>query len=99
MLSCYCPNNQKGLYTRNVKRTVENTRFCGDDTDTNMRIKKAQANRMFHLSENWCHFDTENPTEEYWFWEPCKTCRREQEDASTYCTLTIEDLPTKKCSF
>jgi len=99
MLNCYCPNNRKGFYTKKVKRTVENTRFCGDDTDIEMSIKKAQANRMFHLCENWCLFDTENPTQEYWFWDPWKTCWREQEDTSTYCTQAIEDPLTIEMQF
>merc|ERR1712203_313539 len=99
MLNCYCPNNRKGFYTKKVKRTVENTRFCGNNTDIEMRIKKAQANRMFHLCENWCLFDTENPTMEYWFWDPWKTCWREQEDLSTYCTHTIEDPITIEMQF
>jgi len=99
MLNCYCPNNRKGFYTKKVKRTVENTRFCGLDTDTEERIKKAQANRMFHLCENWCLFDTENPTEEYWLWDPWKTCWREQEDSSTYCAHIIEDPLTIEMQF
>jgi len=99
MLNCYCPNNRKGFYTKKVKRTVENTRFCGNDSDIENSIKKAQANRMFHLCENWCLFDTENPTEEYWFWDPWKTCWREQEDASTYCTQGIEDPRTIEMQF
>merc|ERR1712060_339107 len=99
MLNCWCPNNRKGVYTKKVKRTVENTRFCGDDTDIEMSIKKAQANRMFHLCENWCLFDTENPTMEYWFWDPWKTCWREQEDTSTYCTQAIEDPLTIEMQF
>jgi len=99
MLNCYCPNNRKGFYTKKVKRTVENTRFCGNDTDIDERIRKAQANRMFHLCENWCLFETENPTEEYWFWDPWKTCWREQEAASSYCTHIIEDPLTIEMQF
>jgi len=99
MLDCYCPNNRKGFYTKKVKRTVENTRFCGNDNDTEMRIKKAHANRMFHLCENWCLFDTENPVEEYWFWDPWRTCWREQEDDSSYCTHIIEDPVTIEMQF
>jgi len=100
MLNCYCPNNRKGFYTKKVKRTVENTRFCDYDTDIEERIRKAQANRMFHLCENWCLFDTENPTEEYWFWDPWKTCWREQQEAaSSYCTHIIEDPLTIEMQF
>jgi len=99
MLNCYCPNNRKGFYTKKVKRTVENTRFCGNDTDIEMRIKKAQANRMFHLCENWCLFDTENPTMDYWLWDPWKTCWREQDELSTYCNHVIESPITIEMQF
>jgi len=79
MLKCYCPNNRKGYYTKKVRRTVENTRYCGgDDSEVNARIKKAQANRMFHLCENWCLFLTENPEAESWYWDPWHDCWREQ---------------------
>ena len=37
MLNCYCPNNRKGYYTKKVKRTVPNTRFCGSDTEVDDR--------------------------------------------------------------
>jgi len=74
MLECYCPNNRKGSYTKKVKRTVENTRYCGDDSSVDERIKLAQANRMFHLCENWCLFNTLNPEQESWYWDPWKTC-------------------------
>jgi len=74
MLSCYCPNNRKGFYTKKVKRTVENTKFCDEEdpnlADINMRIKHAQANRMFHLCENWCLFNTFKPEQESWYWNP-----------------------------
>jgi len=98
MLNCYCPNNRKGFYTKKVKRTVENTRFCGDDPDTDEMIRKAQANRMFHLCENWCLFHTEHPTEEYWFWDPWKTCFREQ-GVNSYCNQTIESPITIEMQF
>jgi len=79
MLKCYCPNNRKGYYTKKVTRTVETTRYCGgDDLEVNTRIKKAQANRMFHLCENWCLFLTENPEAESWYWDPWQGCWREQ---------------------
>jgi len=74
ILDCYCPNNRKGSYTKKVKRTVENTRYCGDDTNVDERIKMAQANRMFHLCENWCLFNTLNPEQESWYWDPWNTC-------------------------
>merc|ERR1719415_312312 len=32
MLKCYCPNNRKGFYTKRVQRTLNNTRFCGNDS-------------------------------------------------------------------
>jgi len=78
MLKCYCPNNRKGYYTKKVTRTVENTRYCGSDDSVDTRIKKAQANRMFHLCENWCLFLTENPEAESWYWDPWHGCWREQ---------------------
>jgi len=74
MLACYCPNNRKGSYTKKVKRTVSNTRYCGDDESMNERIKLAHANRMFHLCENWCLFNTLNPEQESWYWDPWNTC-------------------------
>merc|ERR1719193_1011635 len=40
MLDCYCPNNRKGFYTKKVKRTVAKTRFCGNDTEVDTRVKK-----------------------------------------------------------
>jgi len=99
MLNCYCPNNRKGFYTKKVKRTVANTRFCGSDTDIDERIEKAQANRMFHLCENWCLFQTENPEEEYWFWDPWNACWREQYASTSYCTRVIEDPDTIEMQF
>jgi len=74
MLSCYCPNNRKGSYTKKVKRTVSNTRYCGSDSEMDERIKLAHANRMFHLCENWCLFNTLNPEQESWYWDPWNTC-------------------------
>jgi len=88
MLETYCPNNRKGYYTKKVKRTVDTTRFCGFDTEIDKRIKKAQANRMFHLCENWCLFQTEDPESESWFWNPWKLCWREQYSDS-YCNRVI----------
>jgi len=78
MLGCYCPNNRKGYYTKKVKRTVASTRFCGNDPEIDTRIKKAQANRMFHLCENWCLFQTEDPEVEMWYYDPWNNCWREQ---------------------
>merc|ERR1719462_585343 len=74
MLDCYCPNNRKGSYTKKVKRTVSNTRYCGSDAEMDERIKLAHANRMFHLCENWCLFNTLNPEQESWYWDPWNTC-------------------------
>jgi len=102
MLNCYCPNNRKGFYTKRVKRTVENTRFCGNDNDVNLRIQKAQANRMFHLCENWCLFETEDPEAESWYWDPWKTCWREQygEDGHNgYCSRVIKNPDTIEMQF
>jgi len=104
MLNCYCPNNRKGFYTKRVKRTVSNTRFCGDDTEVNHRIQKAQANRMFHLCENWCLFQTENPEAESWYWDPWKTCWREQYAGvvgmhMSYCSRVIRNPNTIEMQF
>jgi len=100
---CYCPNNRKGFYTKRVKRTVDNTRFCGEDEDVNLRIRKAQANRMFHLCENWCLFETENPESESWYWDPWKTCWREQyanvSGHMSYCSRVIINPDTIEMQF
>jgi len=94
MLHCYCPNNRKGFYTKKVKRTVENSRFCGNDPEVDVRIQKAQANRMFHLCENWCLYQTEDPEAESWFYDPWKSCWREQYAGvvvahRTYCNRVV----------
>jgi len=95
MLKCYCPNNRKGYYTKKVTRTVENTRYCGGDEAVDTRIKKAQANRMFHLCENWCLFLTENPEAESWYWDPWHGCWREQYAGvgahMSYCNRVIRN--------
>jgi len=98
MLNCYCPNNRKGFYTKKVKRTVENTRFCGNDTEVDTRIQKAQANRMFHLCENWCLFNVEDPMAESWYYNPWKACWRKQYSGS-YCTRVIIDPDTIEMQF
>jgi len=95
MLKCYCPNNRKGFYTKRVKRTVNNTQYCGNDSLVEERLKKAQANRMFHLCENWCLFDTLNPARENWYWDPWKTCWRETYSGvgahKSYCDRVIRN--------
>jgi len=103
MLDCYCPNNRKGYYTKRVKRTVSNTRFCGDDPEADTRIMKAQANRMFHLCDNWCLFLTEDPEAESWYWDPWKTCWREQYAGvgthMSYCNRVIRSPETLEMQF
>jgi len=102
MLNCYCPNNRKGSYTKKVKRTVENTRFCGSDAAVEIRIQKAQANRMFHLCENWCLFNTDDPEAESWYWDPWKSCWREQyagDAHRTYCNRVIGSPDTIEMQF
>lgn len=103
MLNCYCPNNRKGSYTKKVKRTVDNTRFCGDNYEVDMRIQKAQANRMFHLCENWCLFLTDDPEAESWYWDPWKTCWREQYAGvgahMSYCSRVIRNPDTIEMQF
>jgi len=95
MLNCYCPNNRKGFYTKKVKRTVNNTRFCDNDTTVDKRIQTAQANRMFHLCENWCLFDPLQPEQENWYWDPWKQCWRETYSARgthrAYCDRVIRN--------
>lgn len=103
MLNCYCPNNRKGSYTKKVKRTVDNTRFCGSDSKVDIRIQKAQANRMFHLCENWCLFNTEDPEGESWYWDPWKVCWREQYAGTgehmSYCNRVIRSPDTIEMQF
>jgi len=103
MLSCYCPNNRKGSYTKKVKRTVTNTRFCGSDSEVDSRIQKAQANRMFHLCENWCLFNTDDPEAESWYWDPWQTCWREQYGGvdmhMSYCNRVIRSPDTIEMQF
>lgn len=98
MLNCYCPNNRKGYYTKKVKRTVANTRFCGNNSEVDRRIQKAQANRMFHLCENWCLFLTDDPEAESWYWDPWKSCFREQYAGvgvhMSYCSRVIRNPDT-----
>jgi len=95
MLECYCPNNRKGYYTKKVKRSVNNTRFCDNDTIVDERIRKAQANRMFHLCENWCLFGPHHPEQENWYWDPWKQCWRETYAATNmhrgYCDRVIRN--------
>lgn len=95
MLNCYCPNNRKGFYTKKVKRTLSNSRFCGSDPNEDQQIQKAQANRMFHLCENWCLFETENPERKSWYWDPWQTCWRETYSGTgehrSYCDRVIRN--------
>jgi len=103
MLNCYCPNNRKGFYTKKVQRTVNNTRFCDNDTTVDQRIKKAQANRMFHLCENWCLFETINPEKENWYWDPWKMCWRETYSGTgvhrSYCDRVIRNPDSIELKF
>jgi len=103
MLECYCPNNRKGSYTKKVKRTMNNTRFCGDDSSMDERIRYAQANRMFHLCENWCLFNALNPELESWYWDPWKSCWRETYSADGvhrgYCDRVIRNPDSIELKF
>jgi len=103
MLNCYCPNNRKGFYTKKVKRTVSNTRYCGSDDEADERIRKAQANRMFHLCENWCLFETENPQRESFYWDPWKKCWRETYSGTgvhrSYCDRVIRNPDSIEMKF
>jgi len=103
MLNCYCPNNRKGFYTKRVKRTVNNSRFCGSDSEVDIRIQKAQANRMFHLCENWCLFNTDDPAAESWYWDPWQSCWREQYVGvgihMSYCNRVIRSPDTIEFQF
>jgi len=97
MMNCYCPNNRKGFYTKKVTRTVASTTFCGQETnnEVSLRIQEAQANRMFHLCENWCLFNTQHPRIESWYYDPWQTCWREQYAGvgmhRSYCFRVIRD--------
>jgi len=103
MLNCYCPNNRKGFYTKKVQRTVDNTRYCDDDAAVDQRIKKAQANRMFHLCENWCLFETLNPEKESWYWDPWVKCWRETYSGTgehrSYCDRVIRNPDSIELKF
>jgi len=103
MLSCYCPDNRKGSYTKKVRRTVNNTRFCDNDSSVDERIRKAQANRMFHLCENWCLFNTLKPVQESWYWDPWKTCWRETYSGRgahrAYCDRVIRNPDSIELKF
>merc|ERR1719219_859832 len=103
MLNCYCPDNRKGFYTKKVKRTVANTRYCDSDSLVDERIKKAQANRMFHLCENWCLFETGNPEKESWYWDPWRTCWRETYSGTgehrSYCDRVIRNPESIELKF
>jgi len=103
MLNCYCPNNRKGSYTKKVQRTVDNTRFCGNDSSVDERIKKAQANRMFHMCENWCLFETTNPEQESWYWDPWQKCWRETYSGTgahrAYCDRVIRNPDSIELQF
>jgi len=100
MLKCYCPDNRKGFYTKKVFRTEAATEFCGQDDDNTitLRIREAQANRMFHLCENWCLFNTQKPREESWYHDPWEQCWREQYAGvgthRSYCNRVIRDPMT-----
>ena len=49
---------------------------------------------MFHLCENWCLFETENPEAESWYYDPWKRCWREQ--YAGVGTHRQEKLPSQK---
>jgi len=93
LLTCYCHNQSHGFLTKNVERTVEATRYCGSmDTEEEIElwfeeteaIRRAQANRMFHLCDAWCLFDVDNPREKYWFYNPRSMCWDKQ-GTKGYC--------------
>jgi len=101
MLKCYCPNNRKGFYTKNVVRTVGATWYCPEGPTggpVTKRIREAQANRMFHLCENWCLFNTQAPRTESWYFDPWEECFREQYAGvgthRSYCYRVIRDPMT-----
>merc|ERR1719336_597574 len=104
MLDCYCPNNRKGFYTKKVTRSVEYSRYCGDDSVEDAEIQLASANRMFHMCENWCLFSATAPMSKSWYWNPWNTCFREQwagagEIHSTYCFKVIRDPYTVEMQY
>ena len=67
------------------------------------RIKKAQANRMFHLCENWCLFETLNPEKENWYWDPWVKCWRETYSGTgvhrSYCDRVIRNPDSIELKF
>merc|ERR550517_293120 len=66
----------------------EENQMCVDESgreaEMTRKIRRALANRMFHLCENWCLWDVEDPTDLYWYWSPWEKCWREQWDG-LYC--------------
>jgi len=105
MLDCYCPNNRKGFYQKNVERTVAGSVYCGTDNGETARIQQSHANRMFHLCENWCLFNTIDPNAEMWYYDPWQKCFREQisglpnANHTNYCYNVIADPYTIEIQF
>merc|ERR1711920_526967 len=51
---------------------------CYPYFEADERLKKAHANRMFHLCSAWCLYQTENPESESWLWNPTGLCWKKQ---------------------
>jgi len=101
MLLCYCPNNRKGVYNKNVQRTETTAVSCDSDADQTLKIRKALANRMFDMCESWCLFDFDAPLEDAWFWDPWNTCWRAQaaDEPTLYCNSVIRDPYTPEIQY
>jgi len=76
---------------------------AGFDSEVDVRIRKAQANRMFQLCENWCLFQADDPEAESWYWDPWKACWREQYAGvgphMSYCSRVIKNPDTIEMQF
>jgi len=105
MLECYCPDNRKGTYTKQVTRTMATSRHCGGDDDMTAKIKLALANRMFEMCESWCLFDLYDPFDVAWFYDPWQECYREQYSKpgpmfhTLYCDAVVRDPYTVEMQY
>lgn len=85
---CYCPidlADSEGYFWYQMMRIPENSRYCNEDEPSNGcgascvnkkndLIRRAQANRMFHLCQNWCLFDVDDPYNTFWIWDMERFC-------------------------
>merc|ERR1719233_548762 len=90
----------------NLYDTLKGNAVCFEKRDycsMDERIRYAQANRMFHLCENWCLFNALNPELESWYWDPWKSCWRETYSADGvhrgYCDRVIRNPDSIELKF